>query len=119
MGLMLLFINYSSAFNTIILDILTNKLLHLGLSTPICIWAKDFLMNRSIGAPQGCVLSPLLYSLYTYSYIPAHQSNTFNKFADDATVVGLISEDNETQYRDDETDSMVSKKQPATAHDNN
>lgn len=103
----ILFIDYSSAFNTIVPDTLTSKLLALGISSPICTWIKDFLTNRSqtvklgpllsstitlsTGAPQGCVLSLLLYSLYTHDCAPAHPSNTIIKFADDTTIIGLIS----------------------------
>ena len=53
------------------------------------------------GAPQGCVLSPLLYSLYTYDCKPRYDSNSIVKFADDTTVIGLISDDDESAYRDD------------------
>ena len=53
-------------------------------------------MNTS--APQGCVLSPALYTLFTNDCIPIHSSNTIIKFAEDTTVVGLIS-DNECHYR--------------------
>jgi hypothetical protein len=41
-------------------------------------------------APQGCVLSPLLFSLFTHDCVAIHTSNSFIKFADDTTVVGLI-----------------------------
>ncbi len=77
----LLFIDYSSAFNTIVPTKLTNKLTGLGLNTSLCDWIQDFLTGRpqvvkvgqytsnsitlNVGAPQGCVLSPLLYSLHT------------------------------------------------------
>ncbi len=77
----LLFIDYSSAFNTIVPTKLADKLTDLGLNTSLCDWIQDFLTARpqvvkvgqftsnsitlNIGAPQGCVLSPLLYSLYT------------------------------------------------------
>ena len=42
---------------------------------------------------QGCVLSPLLYSLFTHDCTARHDSNTIIKFADFTTVVGLISDE--------------------------
>ena len=53
------------------------------------------------GAPQGCVLSPLLYSLYTYDCAAKFPSNSIFKFADDTTVVGRISNNDETDYRNE------------------
>ena len=49
-------------------------------------------------APQGCVLSPLLYSLFTHDC--AHNSNTIIMFADDTTVVDRITDDDETGFRE-------------------
>ena len=113
----LLFIDYTSAFNTIVSNRLITKLLDLGLSYSLCMWIKDFLTDRlqtvrlgphqssslclSTGAPQGCVLSPLLYSIYTYDCTNTHPSNTVIKFADDMTVVGQITNRNESAYRDE------------------
>ena len=75
----MLFIDYSSVFNTIMPSTLITKLRALGLNTSLCNWILDFLMSHfqvvrvgnntsatmilNTGAPQGCVLSPLLYSL--------------------------------------------------------
>ena len=46
------------------------------------------------------VLSPLLYSLFTQDCMANQYSNTFIKFADDMTVVGLVTDDNKTAYRE-------------------
>ena len=74
----MLFIDFSSALNTIILQHLTRKLSLLGLNTSLCNWILDFLMGRpqtvriginnsstttlSRGAPKGSALSPLQYT---------------------------------------------------------
>ncbi|KAK3546540.1 hypothetical protein QTP70_026526 [Hemibagrus guttatus] len=110
----MLFVDYSSAFNTKIPSTLTTKLEDLGLSPSLCQWISNFLTGRlqavrmsrhvsasltlSTGAPQGCVLSPLLYSLYTYDCVATTNSTTVIKFADDTVVVRLISDNNETAY---------------------
>ncbi|KAL0150142.1 hypothetical protein M9458_054569 [Cirrhinus mrigala] len=56
-------------------------------------------ITLNTGAPQGCVLSPLLFTLLTHDCTPSHSSNLFIKFADDTTVVGLISNSDEINYR--------------------
>ena len=72
----MLFIDYSSAFNTIVPSKLITKLRTLGLNTSLCNWILDFLTGRpqvvrvgnntsttlilNTGTSQGCVLSPLL-----------------------------------------------------------
>jgi hypothetical protein len=108
----MLFIDYSSAFNTIVPSKLINKLRILGLNTYLCNWILNFLTSRpkvvrvgsntsttlilNTGAPQGCVLSLLVYSLFTHDCMANHDSNTIIMFADDTTVVGLITYNDET-----------------------
>ncbi len=113
----LLFIDYSSAFNTIVPIKLASKLTDLCLNSSLCDWIQDFLTSRpqvvkvgqfisnsitlNVGAPQGCVLSPLLYSLYTHDCVSFHSSTSIIKFADDTVVLGLISNNDETAYLDE------------------
>ncbi len=109
--------DYSSAFNTIELATLVVKLPDSGTNRYLCSWILDFLTGRSqvvrmgnnissplilnTGAPQGCVLSSLLYSLYTHDCTATHSSNVIIKFADDTTVIGLITDNDETAYREE------------------
>ncbi len=110
----MLFIEFSSAFNTIIPQQLINKLNLLGLNNSLCNWILDFLTGRpqavrighntsstTTGAPQGCVLSPLLFTLLTHDCTAKFSSNHIIKFADDTTVVGLISNNDEMHYREE------------------
>ena len=119
----MLFIDYSSAVNTIVHSSLINKLRTLGLNTSLCNWILDFLTGRpqvvrvgtntsatlflNTGAPQGCVLSPLLYSLFSHDCMARHNSNTIIKFVYDTTVVVLITDNSETAYREEVRDLAV------------
>ncbi len=53
----------------------------------------------STGAPQGCVLSPLFFSLYMNDYTSKDSSVKLLKFADNTTPIGLIQDGNESAYR--------------------
>ncbi|KAK3545392.1 hypothetical protein QTP70_006945 [Hemibagrus guttatus] len=103
----ILFVDFSSAFNTIIPALLRDKLFQLNVPDSMCSWITDFLTDRrqfvrlgthvsdpqhiSTGSPQGCVLSPLLFSLYTNGCTSGHQSVKLLKFADDTTLIPLSS----------------------------
>ena len=52
----------------------------------------------STGAPQGCVLSPLLYSHFTNDCRSNSNSTLVFKFSDDTTIEGLITNTDETVY---------------------
>ncbi|KAM9429112.1 uncharacterized protein ACWYII_019836 [Salvelinus alpinus] len=107
----MLFIDCSSAFNTIVPSKLIIKLGALDLNPALCNWVLVFLTGRpqvvkvgnnttslihNTGVLQGCVLSPLLYSLFNHDCVATHAFNSIIKFADDSTVVGLITNNDET-----------------------
>lgn len=52
----------------------------------------------NMGMPQGCVLSLVLFILFTHDCSAIHFTSTIVKFADDTTVVGLISDNDNTHY---------------------
>ena len=110
-----LFIDFSSAFNTIVPHKLFSKLTDMCVEEFLCKWVLDFLLDRSqvvrvgsstsrsltlnIGASQGCVLSPLLFSLFTNDNVSHDPSVVILKFSDDTTLEGLISDGDESAYR--------------------
>ena len=47
------------------------------------------------------MLSPLLYSLFTHDCVALHASHSIIKFADDTTVVGLITNNDEKAYKEE------------------
>ncbi|XP_076012943.1 matrix-remodeling-associated protein 5 [Genypterus blacodes] len=60
----------------------------------------SFELTLSTGAPQGCVLSPLLYAhTFTHDVVATRSTNVIIKFADDTTILGLIPNNDETAYR--------------------
>ncbi len=86
-------------------DLLSDKLTQLSVPTSICQWITSFLTDRQqlvrLGklTSQGCVLSPLLFSLYTNDCTSKDPSVKLLKFADDTTVIGLIKDGDESAYR--------------------
>ncbi|XP_072564408.1 integral membrane protein GPR180-like [Paramormyrops kingsleyae] len=111
----ILFVDFSSAFNTIVPSLLHPKLTQLSVPSSVCQWITSFLTDRqqlvrmgkitsstrmtNTGAPQGCVLSPLLFSLYTNDCTSKGPSVKLLKFADDTTLIGLIQDGDESAYR--------------------
>ncbi len=103
----MLFIDFSSAFNTIIPQQLINKLKPAG-PQQLPLQLDPGLFNRktsvSSGRPQhlehyhtehrgptGLCAQPLLFTLLTHDCTAKFSSNHIIKFADDTSVVGLIS----------------------------
>ena len=105
----ILMMDFSSAFNTLQPHLLLTRLLELNLSPSLVLWIRAFLKDRpqtvcieghssielvlNTGAPQGCVLLPILLSIYT-NEIMCNSSNSSNltlvKFADDMALVACL-----------------------------
>ncbi|XP_060897819.1 uncharacterized protein LOC132977298 [Labrus mixtus] len=110
-----MFFDFSSAFNTIQPVLLREKLELMQVDTTTTSWIMDYLTDRpqfvrlgrsvseravsGIGAPQGTVLSPFLFTLYTSDFQYNSEACHLQKFSDDTAVVGCISGGEETEYR--------------------
>ena len=103
-----MFFDFSSAFNTIQPHLLVKKLLDINVPCGLIRWTLDYLTNRpqyvkigqssisnvissSTGAPQGTVLAPFLFTLYTSDCRSQSSKCPLIKFADDTALIGLIS----------------------------
>ena len=109
-----LYIDFSSAFNTIQTHILLRKLLKMKVNSHLISWIHSFMSNRTqyvkfknvksntvctfTGAPQGCVLSPLLFSLYTNDCRSSSVNCTVVKYADDTAIIGKIVKDDNSCF---------------------
>ena len=112
----IMFFDFSSAFNTIQPHILINKLMG---SVPCSLlqWILNYLTNRTqcmklpsgttsatiisnTGAPQGTVLAPFLFTLYTADCRSTIETCLLIKFADGTAMIGLITKDNDSVYID-------------------
>ena len=95
----LLFIDFSSTFNCMQKHILVKRLCDINTNSFLVQWIKEFLTDRpqrvvfsgitsetvilNTGAPQGCVLSPVLFSLYTNEMRIINSTCHLFKYADD------------------------------------
>ena len=111
----ILFLDFSSAFNTIQLPKLQEKLMRMQVDPCLVSWISDYLTDRpqyvrlknitsdtvacSTGAPQGTVLAPLLFTLYTSDFCYSSELCHVQKFADDTAIMGCIRDDGEGEYR--------------------
>ena len=110
-----IFFDFSSAFNTIQPSLLRVKMESVGVDQHLAALTTDYLTNRpqyvrlhqcvsdvvlcSTGAPQGTVLSPFLFTLYTSDFTHNSTHCHIQKFSDDTAVVGCVSEGNDLEYK--------------------
>lgn len=115
----ILFVDFSSAFNTIQPHLLIPKLQDINLNKSLIIWKVDFLTNRlqhvrlknndldvtsdlimtNTGAPQGAVLSPFLFTIYANDcQLKDAKATHLIKFAYDTSLQEMITRD-DNEYR--------------------
>ncbi|TWW56179.1 RNA-directed DNA polymerase from mobile element jockey [Takifugu flavidus] len=112
----IMFFDFSSAFSTIQPRLLGDKLQVAGVNHHLRTWILDYLTQRpqfvrvkgsesdrllcSTGVPQGTVLAPFLFTLYTTDFSHSTSSCHLQKFSDDSAAVGLIADGDDTEYRE-------------------
>ena len=112
----IMYYDFSSAFNTIQPTVLANKLFSMNVSPPLVMWILNYLTSRTqyvylrasntksevkisnTGAPQGTVLAPFLFTVYTSDIRSTSDNCYLIKFADDTALLGLIQKDNHDSY---------------------
>uniref|UniRef100_A0AAV2L3V6 Reverse transcriptase domain-containing protein n=1 Tax=Knipowitschia caucasica TaxID=637954 RepID=A0AAV2L3V6_KNICA len=103
------------AFNTIQLRLLRDKLETAGVDYDLSQWILDYLTDRpqfvrtkdfvsevltcSVGALQGTVLAPFLFTLYTADFRRNTDGCVLQKFSDDSAIIRLSYEDDDAEYR--------------------
>ena len=109
-----LMVDFSSAFNTIQPHLMIQKLCYMGVNGNIILWINEFLTHRvqvvrigsimspecttNTGAPQGCVLSPVLFTLYTNDCRSSSSDCLVIKYADDTVILGKLKV-SDTEYK--------------------
>ncbi|CAH2226320.1 jg5211 [Pararge aegeria aegeria] len=126
MGSILVLLDFSRAFDCLNMDLLIAKLLYYGISSTSIKWFSSFLSNRrqyvesesgqgelvqsnvrniNRGTPQGSILSPILFILFTADLVNSIKHCKVHLYADDTqiyysfdpqhtrTAINLINED--------------------------
>lgn len=119
----ILFIDFSSAFNSLQPHLLLQKMTQMNVNPFIIKWFYSFLTNRtqnvrindsvseskcsSTGAPQGCVSSPVLFTLYTNDCTNSLPGNLFFKFSDDTAILSLLHQNSDPSVYFTEVNNFV------------
>ncbi|KAK7915928.1 hypothetical protein WMY93_011689 [Mugilogobius chulae] len=105
----LVFVDFSSAFNTLQPHLMGCKLLQMNANPHLILWVLSFLTERdqrvrvnghlstvrtiSTGSQQGSVISPLLFTLYTNDCRSTTPGITYIKYSDDTVIMDTTNTD--------------------------
>ena len=119
----ILFIDFSLAFNTLQPHLFISELRQMSVNPFLIKWYFSILTNQSqqvrvnttpsecksigTGAPQGCVSSPVLFTLYTNDCTNSHPGNLVFKFSDDTAILSLLHKDSSTSVYFSEIENFV------------
>ena len=108
-----IFLDLSKAFDTLNYDILIQKLKYYGIADISFTWFRSYILNRNqfvtfkhcksetletkTGVPQGSILGPLLFIIYTNDIV--NVSNYFEPiiYADDTSLINTLLNLNKTE----------------------
>lgn len=116
MNYAIILIDFSKAFDIINHDILFRKLQAYGFNTNARNLIKSYLTNRimymdvmgdtsneakchNVGCPQGSILGPLIYLIYTTDIKKLLENEVKLMFADDTAIICQLDDNNETALR--------------------
>ncbi|KAL2103161.1 hypothetical protein ACEWY4_000029 [Coilia grayii] len=118
-----LFIDFSSAFNTIQPNLLLSKMIKFQINPYIIYWYFSFLTNRvqlvkvndtlsspittNVGVPQGCISSPRLFTLYTSDCTTNVPNQFLFKYSDDSTLVTLFTKTDDGSLYQNDVDWLI------------
>ena len=86
--------NIPARLQLLVLDFLTNRQQYVRTECEI---SSTITINT--GAPQGCVLPAFFFIVYTNALSLSSENCKIIKYADDTVVIGLISDNNEKEYK--------------------
>uniref|UniRef100_A0A3Q2VT31 Serine protease n=1 Tax=Haplochromis burtoni TaxID=8153 RepID=A0A3Q2VT31_HAPBU len=89
-------------FHTFVIRIKTKDIIRLTLKNRT---SANIITNTRV--PQGCVLRPILYTLYTHDCVTSNKDNIVLKFTHDTAVIGRITGGDKAAYRREVTDENI------------